>query len=93
MNAWFVAGRNVVALSTYQFFRRAKVFKCLSGTVLSAGIGYQFAVKNKVAAAGVKLDHDVSKFMAAPVTSSEALSSNKENIKARMELLLSLIHI
>ena len=88
MNAWFVAGRSAVALSTYQFFRRAKVVKCLSGAALSAGIGYQFAVRNQVAAAGKKLDHDVSKFMAAPVTSSEALFSNKEDITARMELLI-----
>lgn len=88
MNAWFVAGRSVIALSTYQFFRRAKVVKCLSGTVLAAGIGYQFAVKNTVAAAGMKLDRDVSKFMATPVTSLEALYSNKEDIKARMELLI-----
>jgi len=88
MNACFVAGRSAFALSMYQFFRRAKVVKCISGTVLSAGVVYQYVAMNKVTAAGKQLDQDVSKFMASPVTSLEALSSNKEDIKARMELLI-----
>jgi len=88
MNAWFVAGRSAFALSTYQFFRRANVVKCISGTVLSSAMVYQFVVKNKVTAASLKLDQDVLKFMATPVTSLKTLSSNKEDIKSRMELLI-----
>jgi len=88
MNAWFVAGRSAFALSTYQFFRRAKVVKCIAGTAFSTGIAYQFVVKNKLAAASLKFDQDVSKFMATPVTSLETLSSNKEDIKSKMELLI-----
>jgi len=88
MSAWFVAGRSAFALSTYQFFRRAKVVKCIAGTVFTTGIAYQFVLKNKVAAASLKFDQDVSKFMATPVTSLETLSSNKEDIKSKMELLI-----
>ena len=88
MNALFAAGRSAVALTTYQFFRRVKVVKYVSGSVLSAGMVCQFIAMNKVTAAGIKLDQDVSKFMAAPVTSLEKLSSNKEDIKAKMELLI-----
>jgi len=88
MNVWFIAGRNALALSSYQFFRRTKVVRCVSGTLLSAGIVYRFALRNKVAADEVKLDKEVSKFMATPVTSIEKLSANKEDIKARMELLI-----
>ena len=75
-------------MSTYQFFRRAKVVKCIAGTVFTTGIAYQFVLKNKVAAASLKFDQDVSKFMATPVTSLETLSSNKEDIKSKMELLI-----
>lgn len=88
MNALFAAGRRAFALSSYQFFRRAKVVRCVTGSVLSAGVVYRLIASSKVIAAGVKLDQDVSKFMAAPVTSLDKLSSNKEDIKARMELLI-----
>ena len=88
MNAWLVAGRNVIALSAYHFSRRATIVKYVSGGVLSAGTIHQFIARNNVTAAGIKLDHDVSKFMAAPVTSLERLASNKEDVKSRMELLV-----
>jgi len=88
MNVWSVAVRRAFALSSYQFLRRANVVKCITSTALSTGMVYQFVLKNKVAAASLKLDHDVSKFMATPVTSVETLSSNKDDIKSRMELLI-----
>ena len=88
MSAWFVAGKSAFAVATYQLFRRPKVVRYITGTTLSAGMVYQFVSVNEVTAAGIKLDQDVSKFMAAPVTDLKTLSSNKEDIKARMELLI-----